>query len=277
MGGAAAELSYEVRANNLSRASENRIHDDEVARRFGFTGALVPGVEVYAYACHPVVARWGQDWLAQGAAECRFLKPVYDGAPVRVTAEPEGGEGGLALRAESGGVLCATGRAWMPADPPAVGMAAEHRPWGPPPPLPAERPPASEATLAPGTWLCTVPERISAEALADYLQGIAETDPLYAAEGLVHPGQILRLCNRVLTHNLVLGPWIHVGSTVRNLSLARAGETLAVCARVLSNGDRKGHRIVELDALVVAVTDRQRRPVAHVLHTAIWRPRQAAG
>ena len=24
----------------------------------GFSGGLVPGVEVYAYACHPVVRRW---------------------------------------------------------------------------------------------------------------------------------------------------------------------------------------------------------------------------
>ena len=41
---------YIVNAFNLSAASENKIHDDTVARRFGFTGALVPGVEVYAYA-----------------------------------------------------------------------------------------------------------------------------------------------------------------------------------------------------------------------------------
>lgn len=269
--GATAALAYEVRANNLSRASENRIHDDEVARRFGFTGALVPGVEVHAYACHPVVARWGQDWLAHGAAECRFLKPVYDGALVIATAEPEG-EAALALRVESGGALCATGRAWMPADASAAAdaAAAQDRPWNPPP---AERPAASEATLAPGTWLCTAPERITAEVLADYLRGIAETEPLYAAAGLVHPGLILRLCNRALTQNVVLGPWIHAGSMVRNLSPARAGDTFTVRARVLANEERKRHRFVELDALVVE--EERRRAVAHVLHTAIWRPRQA--
>jgi acyl dehydratase len=265
----ATALSYEVRANNLSRTSENRIHDDEVARRFGFAGALVPGVEVYAYACHPVVACWGRDWLARGAAECRFLKPVYDGAPVRVTAEEAEDGAALALRVESGGTLCATGRAWMPDDPPDTGLTAEDRPWNAPP---AERLPASEATLAPGTWLCTAPERITTEALAGYLRDISEADPLYAAEGLVHPGLILRLCNRALTQNVVLGPWIHVGSRVRNLSLARAGETFAVSARVLANAERKGHRLVELDALVTA--DR-RRPVAHALHTAIWRLRAA--
>ena len=40
---------YAVVAYNSARASENKIHDDEVARRFGFSGGLVPGVDVYAY------------------------------------------------------------------------------------------------------------------------------------------------------------------------------------------------------------------------------------
>lgn len=149
---ATAALGYEVRANNLSRASENRIHDDAVARRFGFSGALVPGVEVHAYACHPVVARWGRDWLARGGMESRFLKPVYDGATVTVTATPEG-EDALALRVESGGTLSATGRAWLPAGAPAQPDLAAY-PWTPPP---AERPRASEATLAPGSARCRKP------------------------------------------------------------------------------------------------------------------------
>lgn len=265
VGTAAAALRYEVRANNLSRASENRIHDDEVARRFGFTGALVPGVEVHAYACHPVVARWGRDWLARGTIESRFLKPVYDGEPVLATAEPDG-EARLAVRVESGGVLCATAEAALPAEAGAPPRLADY-PWRPPP---AERPPAGDETLAEGLWLGTAPERITEEASADYLRGIAETEPLYAAEGLVHPGLVLRLCNRALTQNVALGPWIHVGSAVRALSAARVGETLDVRARILSNADRKGHRIVELDALVAA---EGARPVAQVRHTAIWRVR----
>jgi len=45
-----------VRANNTSSASENKIHDDSVARQYGFSGGLVPGVDIYAYMTHPVVA-----------------------------------------------------------------------------------------------------------------------------------------------------------------------------------------------------------------------------
>ncbi len=262
---AAAPLSYEVIANNLSREAENKIHDDAVARRFGFTGGLVPGVEVYAYACHLIVRRFGAEWLDRGVAECRFLKPVYDGRRARVTAESDGDV--LAWKVESEGVLCATGTAAM-----GDGRAAPRAIVDYPVVQPAtDRPPASEATIPPGAWFGSKPLRVTSELAADYLVGVAETDSLYAAQGIVHPGQILRLCNYVLAQNVVLGPWIHVASKIRNLGRARVGETLTARARVDGNYERKGHLFVDLDVLVVAGDD---RPVAQVAHTAIYRPRQ---
>lgn len=262
----AAAETYEVIAENLSRASENKIHDDAVARRFGFTGGLVPGVEVYGYACHPVVRRWGRDWLERGTAECRFLKPVYDGRSARVTAREEGP--GLALAVESEGALCAEGRAALePAAPPPSADAYEH------PAPPAARPPASPQVLVEGVRLGTAPLVLTRETLADYLRGVGETDPLYADEGLAHPGQLLRLCNQPLMQNVVLGPWIHVGSRVRNFAAARVGQALQARARVLAEYERKGHRFVDLDVLVLA----DGAPVAQVHHVAIYRPRQLAG
>ena len=93
--------AYEVNAFNTAAASDNKIHDDKVARQFGFRGGLVPGVEVYAYMAHMPVARWGRAWLESGQMECRFVKPVYDGAVARVTATEENNE--LALCVESAG------------------------------------------------------------------------------------------------------------------------------------------------------------------------------
>ncbi|MDB5374346.1 MAG: hypothetical protein JWP04_2988 [Belnapia sp.] len=257
-------MRYEVKAFNLSAASENRIHDDAVARRFGFTGALVPGVEVYAYACHPAVARWGRDWLERGAAECRFQSPVYDGDQVTVEATAAATE--LLLEVRRGEVICATGRAWLPEDAPQPSGATC---WQPPP---AERPPASEASLAPGLWLGTAPFAVTAAGLGDYLAAVREQDPIYAAEGLAHPGQVLRLCNQALVQNVVLGPWIHVGSVVRNHSAARVGDVLTARARITANILRKGHKLVELDAWVLREDG---AVVAQVAHTAIWQPRQA--
>ncbi len=95
---------YEIEAFNTAKNSENRIHDDAVARRFGFHGGLVPGVEVYAYMTHLPVRHWGRAWLERGIAECRLLKPVYDRDRVSVTADQR--EGGLELRLEARGELC---------------------------------------------------------------------------------------------------------------------------------------------------------------------------
>ncbi|HZE47703.1 MAG TPA: hypothetical protein VE087_12555, partial [Xanthobacteraceae bacterium] len=83
---AAALAPYRVSAYNTAHESENKIHDDATARRFGFGGGLVPGVDVYGYITHMPVARWGRAWLERGTAECRFFKPVYDGETATVIA-----------------------------------------------------------------------------------------------------------------------------------------------------------------------------------------------
>ena len=196
--------AYEVLAHNLSAASENKIHDDTVARRFGFTGALVPGVEVYAYACHPAVRRWGRAWLEHGTAECRFQSPVYDGDRVAVEATEAGDA--LALTVRRGEAVCATGHAALPPVMAAPDPAAW--PWRAPPDAAAgqHRPPASEESLAPGMVLGTAPLGVTPALAAEYLAAVREADPIYAREGLVHPGQVLRLCNQALVQNVVLGP-----------------------------------------------------------------------
>src|SRR5262245_66044927 len=70
---------YRLQAYNTAKQSENKMHDDTVAKRFGFSGGLVPGVDVMAYMMHMPVARWGRAFLEHGLIDARFLKPVYDG------------------------------------------------------------------------------------------------------------------------------------------------------------------------------------------------------
>ena len=255
----AALSPYTVNAFNSSRESENKIHDDEVAGRFDFRGGLVPGVDVYGYMTHLPVARWGRAWLERGSATCRFQKPVYDGEDAIVTASE------TASGLESHGELCATGVATLPAALPASPGLGDD-----PPAPPATRPRADERSLAVGVLLGMKPLRVTPDVAARYLDDLRETDPLYAREGVVHPGLILRTCNWALMHNVILGPWIHVGSTVEHFAVARVGDELSVRARVRANYERKGHRFVELDAVVVANS----APVALIAHTAIYRPRQ---
>jgi acyl dehydratase len=255
---------YRVEAYNTAHFSENKIHDDEVARRYGFSGGLVPGVDVYAYMTHAALARWGRAWLERGRAECRFIKPVYEGETATVTATEA--DGGLAITVESRGESCASGAAWM-TDAPAAPSIDEFVVAEPP----ALRPAADEQTLAPGRWLGIAPFRLTPEFADRHLRDVREIDPIYALEGLGHPGTILRLCNWVLAQNVVLGPWIHVGSKLQNFAVARVGDELTVRARVTDNYERKGHRFVDLDALAIANGG---TALARITHTAIYRPRQ---
>src|SRR6185312_5069650 len=116
-----AHLTYRVSAYNTAKQSENKMHDDTVARRFGFSGGLVPGVDVMAYMVHLPVAKWGRAFLERGLIEARFVKPVYDGESVDLRASES--DGVLAIEVESRGELCATGSASLPASVPACSMA----------------------------------------------------------------------------------------------------------------------------------------------------------
>jgi hypothetical protein len=259
--------NYEVRAYNTAKASENKIHDDATAQRFGFKGGFVGGVSVYGYMSHQPLQRWGRAWLERGTGEAKFAKPVYDNeiAEVIVTEDTDG----LTLTVQSQGVLCATGRAALPSNLPAAPVLANYKSV----PVRADRPAANEQTLPIDGWLGMNPLSITEEFLAQDIQDTRETDPIYAREKILNPGTILRCCNWALSHNVILPAWIHMGSTVRNLGLARVGDTLNIRARITKNYEHKGHKWVELDCLVVA---NETKPVIQATHIAIYRPRQLA-
>jgi len=257
---------YRVSAYNTAKQSENKMHDDTVARRFGFSGGLVPGVDVMAYMMHLPVAQWGRAFLERGLIEARFVKPVYDGETADVTGEEK--DGILTIAVESRGQLCATGSASLPAAAPSVFISdfSETAPV-------AERRPVDAMSYQFGKWLGTVPRSWAGDAATEYLADVRETDPLFAKEGFSHPGLFQRIMNKVLVDNAILGPWIHVGSKMQLLAPARSGDELIARAKVTGNYEKKGHRFVELDALVVA---NGRTAVAHCQHIAIYAPREQA-
>jgi acyl dehydratase len=256
---------YRVSAYNTALQSENKIHDDTVARRFGFSGGLVPGVDVMAYMMHLPVAKWGRVFLERGLIEARFVKPVYDGETAEVTGEEENGV--LTIAVESRGQLCATGSASLPAAAPSLSLTdfSETAPV-------AERRPVDAMSYQLGKWLGSVPRAWAGDAATEYLKDVREADPLFAEQGFSHPGQFQRVMNKVLVDNAILGPWIHVGSKMQLLAAARAGDELTARAKVTGNYEKKGHRFVELDALVLA----NGTPVAHCQHIAIYQPREQA-
>lgn len=265
---AAETLTYRVEAYNLSHASENKIHDDTIAQQLGFTGGLVPGVEVFAYATHPAVAHWGPDFLERGRMQCRFAKPVYDGRMAEVTGRLTD-ENALEITVESEGVQCATGRAELAE---AISPSPNPDDYVSSVP-PSERPPANQKSLAVGTVLGIAPDVLTKDIADQYLADVREKSPVYRELDIAHPGWLLRLCNMALKDNVLLPPWIHVGSDIQFFSHAKVGEALSVRSTVTDNYERKGHRFVDMDCLVLAD---EIRPVAQVKHTAIYQLRHMA-
>jgi hypothetical protein len=258
--------TYRVEAYNTSKLSENKIHDDTVARRFGFSGGLVPGVDVMAYMMHLPVEKWGLPFLERGLIDARFVKPVYDGEIAEVSGQENGGV--ISIEVKGRGELCATGAASLPPSAPSISIA-DYPQVAPV----SDRMPVDAASYEVGKWLGTVPRRWAGEAAAEYLGDVRESNSLYAREGLGHPGLLQRVMNKVLVDNAILGPWIHVGSRMQLLNAARSGDELTARAKVTANYEKKGHRFVELDALVVGNGE---MPLAHCWHIAIYQPREQA-
>ena len=270
---------YEVVARNLAPESENKIHEDDVARRYGFAGGLVPGVVVHAYLAHPPAEQWGPAWVEGGGLHARFQRPVYDGEAI--TIDPLEG-GGLAVHNPSGDAA-AVAEVYPPGvgpaevyapgvGPPGVGPAVDLARW-PHLPLPAreQRPPASAEAFAAHPILGAL-DAYYRHALGElYLDAISEPLPLFREEGVAHPGWLIAQANYVLAANVALGPWIHVESDVRHLGLVHDGDLVSTRAIVVGTSERKGHRFVELDVLIV---DGAERPILRARHVAIYEPRR---
>jgi acyl dehydratase len=264
--------SYAVRATMPADASENKIHEHGLARELGFRGGLVPGVTVYAWMTHPVVAALGPVWLERGTFSVRFTKPVYFDERASIHAHVAARtEEAITLEVrtlDAAGEACATASMTLPltAVPAAPDVAAY-----PVAPLPDERPPVSRAVLAGRTVLGTPELDLDEPTAQAFLERVSESLALYRGLGApAHPGLYLDQANRALSRNVRVSPWIHVESHGRHFGMARVGERLQTRAKVNRLFERKGHELVELDMVLVAAGG---RPVASIRHVAIYRMR----
>jgi acyl dehydratase len=230
--------------------AENKIHDDDVARRFGFGGALVPGVELFARITTPLVSAWGEQWLSGGRVDVRFRRPVYDGEELLVEMD----DGRLTATGADGVVRCVGSAAREGTRPDLSGFAE----------IPAAPGPVDDPAVGP---MGSVVETVTTEQNEWYLDAVGEPLPLYRDQGWAHPGMLVKAVHRLLTRNVALGPWIHTASDCTFLGVARLPARITSHGRVTGVGRRGANDEVRYDALIVA----DDAPVLHVRHTALYR------
>lgn len=228
----------------------NKIHEDDVARQFGFTGALVPGVELFARITTPLVAAWGEEWLTGGRIDVRFRRPVYDGEELLVEVR----DGRLTVTGRDGEVRC-VGSAARTAERPGLTAFAE---------APAAAAPVADPVVGP---FDSVHEVVTVEQNEWYLDAVGEPLALYRDNAWAQPGMLVKAVHRLLTRNVALGPWIHTASECRFLGIARLPALMTSHGSVTHVGRRGANDEVRYDALVLADGE----PVLHVVHTALYR------
>ena len=91
--------------------------DPETARELGLPGLVAQGVQVAGPAYGECLDTWGEEFLAHGEFECRFVGMVTDGQTVEARVEFDGDTATFTVENKTSGRTSVVGRASRAAAP----------------------------------------------------------------------------------------------------------------------------------------------------------------
>jgi hypothetical protein len=252
--------------------SQNRIHSDDVAKAYGFTGALVPGVTISAYLIHPAIEAWGMDWLTRGYAHVQVQSPLYDERVFDVTAFEQ--DDGYAAELRSEGRLCATATVRLPPQPPTPPayrgeLLLDDRYQ----PRRAERP-DMERLKQEG---CRAKEFrwFGEHEMGAYLRDQRAMPALLRTDGTgagyANPAMLLGCANRHFASVAAMSPWVHLETKSQNFRAVPLDSVLVSEMKILDLFARKGHEFADCEFNLF----RDRACVFTVWQRAIYKMRAA--
>jgi len=256
-----------IRALNDAESSENKIHSDDIASKYGFSGALVSGANVFAYLTQPLARQFGGKLLDRTTFDVKFLKPAYHNELLRIsTAELTTNADRTRFKSSAfnhqGALLAVLESSLWKHSPPMSD------------PLPALRI-SAEITRSEISW-----NRIELSvATADYIWTPSEEDnrqrldaqtdeaKIYqGASAYVHPYYLLDACNKALKRMFILPAWIHAGSRLTIRQPIRTGQEITVRAVPTEKWKKGGHQFIRLCVEMIV----EGKIAARTSHTAIF-------
>ncbi|MCP4006572.1 MAG: hypothetical protein GY725_20530, partial [bacterium] len=265
---------WEAEAFNQVPESENRIHSDDTARRFGFKGGLVPGVTVSAYLCHPAIQAWGREWIERGSARVVVHTPLYDHSNFRVEIRNRSARSYDADLIDSENRHCAECSAELPDHAPA---SAEMR-GDPRADQDGDRPLASRDVMESlrKSGMRAMPARWSPDsAMLSYLRDPAQMPELFRPNGggFANPAFVLGLTNWALAANVRMPAWLHLQTHSQNYGSIPPESELLVESEIVDLFAKRGHEFVDLD--VVTYLQPEDRAVTKTRLRAIYQLRSS--
>jgi hypothetical protein len=267
-------VSWSGEAFNQIPDSDNRIHSDALAKAYGFTGALVPGVTVSSYLLHPAVQAWDLPWLERGSAHVSIKSPLYDRMRFDVHVTPQAD----AYRAEllSDGRLCAMAEVSLPdrllKAPEMRGdtlIRADFK-------APEVSRALMEAMRIDGC--AAVRYRWSADhEMASYLRqqqqqsALLRTDGAEGTGGFANMAFLLGCANRHFAAIAHINPWIHMETWSQNYQPVALGTELISEMKVTQLFEKKGHEFADCEFNLFRADDRT--AVCSITQRAIYQLR----
>jgi hypothetical protein len=258
---------YRVKASIDTADSNNRIQDDEFARRYGFRAGLVSGLSVFAYMTRPLVEFAGRDWLERGSADVRFVSPIFEGEEIRIggVVSSQDKEGSLSLEyqaANNQGAVCGIGTAQLPAAAPVQEPSIDDYPAG----RTKLHRPISLESLQVGENLSPVISEFTWSVHWQYCRkSIRDLHPIY--EKVLHPGWLAGRAGRILSENYAIQAWIDVACQVQYFHVQEEECFVETRGRVHSKFERDGDHFIVLDLAIFTPTC----CLAAIRDTAIFR------
>jgi len=250
--------AYQVTARNFSSASENRIHSDEIAQKYGFTGALVPGVAVYGHTTYPMAADLGAAWLEHSVSSVRLHKPTYHGDQLTLQRTDDDTGAHVACHNSNGTLVASLDSTLTVPEPEHLAL------------LDGEFKHPQRVEIA---WDNVAPHAVfapwTAELSPQECQRTASEvgDELSLYKDYAHPHLLLSLANTALMNEYVMPTWLHVGSETRHRAALRVGDEITVRSVVLDKWRKKGHEFIQ----VWVTYWRDEQLTTDILHTAIFK------